>query len=230
MLCYAKSLQSCPTLRDPVDGRPPCSPIPGILQERTLEWVAISFSDAWQWKVKVKSLSRVRLFVTPWTAAYQAPLSMGVSRQEYWSAVPLPSPFYPMVVYKTNVWWPKVLWCPAVCWCQICSPSMGSAGRRHILIFLSIHVPWDQVEIRWPPPSEVLDDSKFKCISKNVTLQGQTFYFRLVLYWALSFLIGLILIFLFRLCDQFQMTLWGSTITGHFEETEGLFTLNPSSF
>ena len=88
----AKSLQSCPTLRDPIDGSPPGSAIPGILQARTLEWVAISFSNAWKWKVKVKSLSRVRLFVTPWTAAYQASPSMGFSRQEYWSGVPLPSP------------------------------------------------------------------------------------------------------------------------------------------
>ena len=67
------------------------SPIPGILQARTLEWVAISFSNAWKWKVKVKSRSRVRLFVTPWTAAHQAPPSMGFSRQEYWSGVPSPS-------------------------------------------------------------------------------------------------------------------------------------------
>ena len=79
----AKSLQSCPTLWDPV---------PGILQARTLEWVAISFSKAWKWKVKGKSLSRIRLSATPWTAAYQAPPSMGFSRQEYWSGVPLPSP------------------------------------------------------------------------------------------------------------------------------------------
>ena len=87
----AKSLQSCPTLCDPRDGSPPGSSIPGILQARTLEWVAISFSNAWKWKVKVKSLSHVRLLATPWTAAYQAPLSMGFSRQEYWSGVPLPS-------------------------------------------------------------------------------------------------------------------------------------------
>ena len=92
----AKSLQSYLTLCDPVDGSPPGSHIPGILQASTLEWVAISFSNAWKWKVKVKSLSRVRLFATPWTAAYQAPLSMGVSRQEYWSGVPLPSPNYPV--------------------------------------------------------------------------------------------------------------------------------------
>jgi len=83
----AKSLQLCPTLCDPRDGSPP---VPVILQARTLEWVAISFSNAWKWKVKVKSLSRVRLLATQWTSAYQAPPSMGYSRQEYWSGVPLP--------------------------------------------------------------------------------------------------------------------------------------------
>ena len=88
----AKSLQSCLTLCDPIDGSPPGSPVPGILQAGTLEWVAISFSNAGKWEVKVKSLSRVQLLATPWTAAYQAPLSMGFSRQEYWSGVPLPSP------------------------------------------------------------------------------------------------------------------------------------------
>ena len=87
----AKSLQSCPTLCDPIDGSPPGSPVPGILQVRT-EWVAISSSNAWKWKVKVKSLSRIWLLATPWTAAFQAPLSMGFSRQEYWSGVPSPSP------------------------------------------------------------------------------------------------------------------------------------------
>ena len=88
----AKSLQSCPTLRDPIDGSPLGYPVPGILQARILEWVAISFSNAWKWKVKVKLLSRVRLLATSWTAAYQAPPSMGFSRQEYWSGLPLPSP------------------------------------------------------------------------------------------------------------------------------------------
>ena len=92
ILLTAKSLQSCLTLCDPIDGSPIGSPIPGILQARTLEWVAISFSNAWKWKVKVKSLSRVWLLATPWTAAYQAPPSIGFSRQEYWSGVPLPSP------------------------------------------------------------------------------------------------------------------------------------------
>ena len=89
----AKSLQSCPTLCDPIDGSSPGSPVPGILQARTLEWVAISFSNAGKWKVKVKSLSHVWLLATPGTAAYQAPPSMGFSRQEYWSGVALPSPF-----------------------------------------------------------------------------------------------------------------------------------------
>ena len=88
----AKSLQSSLTLCDPIDGSPPGSPVPGILQARTLVWVAISLSNSWKWKVKGKSLSSVRLLATPWTAAYQAPPSMGFSRQEYWSGVSLPSP------------------------------------------------------------------------------------------------------------------------------------------
>ena len=80
----ARSLQLCPNLCDPIDSSPAGSPIPGILQPRTPEWVAISFSNAWKWKVKVKLLSRV------WLLAYQAPPSMGFSRQEYWSGVPWP--------------------------------------------------------------------------------------------------------------------------------------------
>ena len=97
----AQSLQSCLTLCDPIDSSPPGSPVAGILQARTLEWVAISFSKAWKWKVKVKSLSHVRLLATPWTTAYQAPPSMGFSRQEYWSGVSLPSP--PLfIVIKSN--------------------------------------------------------------------------------------------------------------------------------
>ena len=95
----AESLQSCLTLWDPIDSSPPGSPVPGILQARTLEWVGISFSNAWKWKKKVKSLSHVRLLVTPWTAAYQASLSMGFSMQEYWSGVPFPSP-----VHESEKW------------------------------------------------------------------------------------------------------------------------------
>ena len=98
----AKSLQSCPTLCDPRDGSPPGSPIPLILQARTLEWVAISCSNAWKWKMKVKLLSPVRPLETPWTAAYKAPLSVGFSRQEYWSGVPLPS---------LDWWWRLTLIC-----------------------------------------------------------------------------------------------------------------------
>ena len=101
--------QSCPTLCDPIDGSPPGSPLPGILQARTLEWLAISFSNAWKWKVKVKSLCHVWPSATPWTAAFQAPPSMGFSRQEYWSWVPLPSPFLRLCATKlkaiqTKIW------------------------------------------------------------------------------------------------------------------------------
>ena len=98
-LAVAKSLQSCPPLCNPIDGSPPDSPVPGVLQARTLEWVAISFSNAWKWKVKGKLLSCVRLLVTPWTAAHQSPLSRGFSGQEYWSGVPLPS----LMHLETNV-------------------------------------------------------------------------------------------------------------------------------
>ena len=110
----AESLQSCPTLCDPIGGSPPGSVVPGILQARTLEWVAISFSNAWKWKVKVKSLSRVWLSVIPWTAAYQAPLSMEFSRQEYWSGVPLP--LLPTPGFYSNS-------CPLSPWCH---PTISS--------------------------------------------------------------------------------------------------------
>ena len=110
----AKSLQSCPTLCDPIDGSPPGSPVPGILQARTLEWVAISFSSAWKWKGKVKSLSRVQLLATPWTAAYQALPSMGFSRQECWSGC------------HCLLWWDIVPWpnfwetkLPNSCWSEV---------------------------------------------------------------------------------------------------------------
>ena len=96
----AKSLQLCPTLCDPMDCSLPGFSFHGILQARTLEWVAISFSNAWKWKVKVKSLSRVWLLTTPWTAAYQAPPSMAFSGQQYWSGVPLPSPCLLLGTYK----------------------------------------------------------------------------------------------------------------------------------
>ena len=128
----AKSLQSCPTLCDPIEGSPPGSPVPGILQARTLEWVPISFSNAWNWKVKVKSLSRVRLFATPWTAAHQAVPSMGFSRQEYWSGVPLPSPLLLSIISQIFVY---LCFCMLLfvakswqCFCNPvdCSPSGSS--------------------------------------------------------------------------------------------------------
>ena len=100
LLLLLKSLQSCLTLCEPRDGTPPGSPVPGIPQARTLEWVAISFSNAWKWKVKVKSLSRVRLLATPWTAAFQGPLSLGFSRQEHWSGLPFPSPMHESEKWK----------------------------------------------------------------------------------------------------------------------------------
>ena len=111
----AKSLQSCPTLCDPIDGSPPGSTVPGILQARTMEWVAISFSNAGKWEVKVKVLSHVWLFMTPWTAAYQAPPSMGFSRQEYWSGVPLPSP-----------------WVESRKWKSLPAPKMEPEGGKYV--------------------------------------------------------------------------------------------------
>ena len=101
----AKSLQLCPTLCDPIVSSPSGSPVPGILQARTLEWVPISFSNAWKWKVKVKSLSHMGLLAIPWIAAHQAPPSMGFSRQEYWSGVPWPSPYVCWASLKINTWW-----------------------------------------------------------------------------------------------------------------------------
>ena len=80
-----------------------------LTQARTLEWVAISFSSAWKWKVKVKLLSHVRLLVTPWIAAHQAPPSMGFARQEYWSGVPLPSPMSRDTENLNSAWQVDVL-------------------------------------------------------------------------------------------------------------------------
>ena len=139
MLCYAKSPQSCPTLCDPIDGSPPGSLVPGILQARTLEWVAISFFNAWKWKVKVKLLSRVRLLATPWTAAYQAPPSMGFSRQEYWSGVPLPSPKSRLITIKTLpgpllflLYLLKLWTSRSFCQCFLISMFLSNSFGRHI--------------------------------------------------------------------------------------------------
>ena len=123
----AKSLQSCPTLCNPIDGSSPGPAVPGILQARTLEWVAISSSNAWKWKVKVKSLSRVRLLAIPWTAAYQAPPSMGLARQEYWTGVPLPSP--------TSVHSPWIF------------PISLRPDLRHF--WFSPFICWKTIELQW---------------------------------------------------------------------------------
>ena len=120
------------TLCDPIDGSPPGSALPGILQARTLEWVAIAFSIVWKWKVKVKLLSRVRLLATPWTAAYQAPPSMGFSRQEYWSGVPLPSPVFSTTGTKFGgeVW--RLSFCEICCICfGMFILIWGYRDRRH---------------------------------------------------------------------------------------------------
>ena len=129
--CCCWTLQSCPTLCDPIDGSPPGSPVPGILQARTLEWVAISFSNTWKWKVKVKSLSRIRLLATPWIAAYQPPPSMGFSRQEYWSGVPLPSPISEEQVILMNsfVWGWRIAWFPVPA--GLCCRILGFANLWH---------------------------------------------------------------------------------------------------
>ena len=127
----AKSLQSCPTLCDPIDGSPPGSPVSGILQARTLGWVAISFSNAWKWKVKGKSLSRVQLLVTPWTAAHQAPPSMGFSRQEYWSGVPSPSRLLTILSKSSgslSLWFRTSF--------LNLEPSLGEAGLRYNVVFI----------------------------------------------------------------------------------------------
>ena len=128
----AKSLQSCPTLCDPIDGSPPGSPVPGILQARTLEWVAISFSSAWKWKVKVKLLSHVWLLVTLWTAACQAPPSMGFSRQEYWSGVPLPSPTH--MYSLPRYWHPPPEWCICYSWTCIDRPLPPKS-----IVYIMVH-------------------------------------------------------------------------------------------
>ena len=169
----AKSLQSCPTLCDPIDGSPPDFPAPGILQARTLEWVAISFSSAWKWKVKVKSLSRVRLLVTPWTAAYRASPSMGVSRQEYWSGVPLPSP--PLRIVAAEIyhnWVPRLLWANKVAslkvtfllWVQPASSACSLWGCKCLV--LQVGQLWRSI----PTPELPMDWLRLSCVSVSIHL------------------------------------------------------------
>ena len=129
----AKSLQSCPTLCDPIDGRPPGSPVPGILQARTLECVAISFSNVWKWKVKVKSLSRVQLLATPWTAAHQAPPSMGFSRQEDWSGVPWPSPIQEHRGSQSQ----------EQCWICLIGPTITRVEKRYYCTHFTLKENWE---------------------------------------------------------------------------------------
>ena len=140
----AKSLQSCPTLCDPRDGSPPGSPVPRTLQARTLEQVAISFSNAWKWKAKGKSLSCVRLLATPWTAAYQAPPSMGFSRQKYWSGMPLPSPTCRINESKLK---------------RQSYKSRKSSGslRQHIKGYLSMPLCWPHCLFFVPPMSRTVN-------------------------------------------------------------------------
>ena len=107
--------QSYPTLSDPMNCNLPGSSIHGIFQARVLEWVAIAFSNAGKWKVKVKPLSRIRPLATPWTATYQAPPSMGFSRQEYWSGVPLPCPLQTLTSIDAAAAAKSLQSCPTLC-------------------------------------------------------------------------------------------------------------------
>ena len=146
----AKSLQSCPTLCDPIDGSPPGSPFLGILQVRTLKWVVISFFNVWKWKVKVKSLSCVRLFATPWTAGYQAPPSMRFSRQEYWSGLPLPSPRKAehQRINAFELWsWRRLL---RVLWSAGGIQSVHPKGNQS-WIFIGRTDAKAEIPILWPP-------------------------------------------------------------------------------
>ena len=126
-------------LCNPIDGSPPGSPVPGILQARTLEWVAISFSNAWKWKVKVKSLSRVQLLATPRTAAYQAPPSMGFSRQEYWSGMPLPSPWSILILSSDTLGHRWVLWSHSI---HIPILGSGDGQIQQCLLFWLLWWGW----------------------------------------------------------------------------------------
>ena len=162
----AKSLQSCLTLCDPRDGSPPGSPVPGILQARTLEWVAISFSNALKWKVKVKSLSRAQLPATPWTAAHQAPPSMGFSRQEYWSGVPLPSPR----IQYGNALKIMFLYNPAIPLLSIFPKELKAKAQRYICIPMLMAALFI-ISRKWKQPVSIhgwMDKQNVICISKGV--------------------------------------------------------------
>ena len=152
----AMSLQSCPTLCDPIDGSPPGSPVPGILQAKTLEWVAISFSNAWKWKVKVKSLSRVWLLATPWTAP-----SMGFSRQKYWSGLPLPSPMHESEKWK----WSRSshFWLLATPW--------TAAYQAPLSIGFSRQEYWSGVPLPSPSNQEFRNTNQCKILLPQLALR-----------------------------------------------------------
>ena len=162
----AKSFQSCPTLCDPIDSSPPGFPVPGILQARTLEWVAISFSNAWKWEVKGKSLSRVWLLVTPWTTAYQAPPSMGFSRQEYWNGVPSPYflQFKSEFGNKELMMWATVSSWSCFCWQYRASPSWAA---KNMISLISVLTIW------WCP-----------CVESSLVLLEEGVCYDQCIFWA----------------------------------------------
>ena len=177
----AKSLKLCPTLCDPVVGSPPGTAVAGILQARTLEWVAISFSNAWKWKVKVKSLSRVWLFMTTWTAAYQAPPSMGFSRQEYWSGVPLPSLGQRLQNFNYAGSINLVVQVVQSC-LTFCDPIYWSTPGFPVLHYLpeltQTHVHWVGDAIQ---PSHPLSSPSSSCLTKCGPLEkGMASHFRIL--------------------------------------------------
>ena len=173
----AKSHQSCPTLCDPIDGSPTGSSVPGILQARILEWVAISFSNAWKWKVKVKWLSRTRLLATPWIVAYQAPPSMGFARQEYWSGVPLPSPV--QLLSHVQLF--------ATSWTAARQASMLFTISRSLLELTSIESVTDHIILCCPSSSPPLNISQNQGLFQWVGSSHQVakvLEFRLLWLWA----------------------------------------------
>ena len=156
----------CLTLWHPRDRSPPDSPIPGILQARTLEWVAISFSNAWKWKVKVKSLSHVWLLATPWTAAHQAPLPMEFARQENWSGLPLPSPFIAIAKSLQS--------CPTLCDPMDCSsPGSSVHGILQVRILGWVAVPFSGGS------SQPRDQTWVSCIDRQILYHWATWEARL---------------------------------------------------
>ena len=136
--------QSCPTLCDPIDGSPTGLSVPEILQARILEWVATSFSNACKWKVKVKLLSCVRLLVTPWTAAHQAPPYMGFSRQEYWSGMPLSSPLKGDLAAAAYIFYSKIIVLLSLRWSlrtlQYSVHKVGSALFPKVFVYITANI------------------------------------------------------------------------------------------